>query len=288
VNAYAVSGYSTVAQLVEVRLRLDAVELDDPAALLVEGPDDKRLFLPFARHPALLVPCAGRTHVLEAMTEMTVADRKRVVALTDCDFEVTRGELKAGSGLIITEGTDVEADMITLGLLERIVQHLIPGELREPGDLVQVATETVARALKLATPLGRARMAAQPLGVPLEAEEFTFGKHQLSSGEPDVDKIIRTIFSRVKEVITLDEFRELYDATPDDPIICKGNDLLVASAFILRRHYRANNKVKSEMLDLMLRTGMADSTVFERWSVVKRIREWERVMGRRVLIGTAL
>lgn len=275
--------YSADAQLAEIRLRLDGVALPSPAALLVEGPDDKRLFLPFARHPGLVVPCVSRDRVLAVTDKMTASDRGRMLALIDCDFEVAMGNLQLQSGLVVTGGTDVEADMLLLGLLSRIVQHLIPGEINEPGELEQVAKGILEDASKLAIPVSRARMAAQPFGIALGIEVFPFAKHVLSSGDLDTQKVIRTIHSRLSGVIDLAGFTEKYESTPSDPRLCKGDDLLAAVAFILRKKYRASNKTNPEMLNLMLRSCMADPTVFEDWSVVQRIRVWEQRAGVTVL-----
>jgi Protein of unknown function (DUF4435) len=264
-------------------MRLDGLDIPEPAALLVEGSDDRRLFLPFARHPGLVVPCAGRTMVLAISEIMTNEDRNRMVALVDCDFEIALKNLTIKPGLIITYGTDVEADMLLLGLLERIVQHLIPASLAEPGELQGVAAEMLDRAIALAKPLGRARMAAQPLGVALEIDDFPFHRHMLASGEPDERKIIRTVHDRLTGEISLPEFEGLYIETPNEPLLCKGDDLLRAVAFIMRKKYRATNKVNSDMLNLMLRACMSTSEVFESWAVVQRIRAWQTLHSARVL-----
>jgi len=275
VNTDAPISYTGAAQLVEVRYRLDALDTATPAALLVEGADDKRLFLPFVRHPALVVPCSGRRGVLATRAVMTVDDQARIVSLIDCDYEVARRNFTPSPGVVITGGTDVEADMFLIGLLDRIVQNLIPREITEPNELAEIADDIRSSAISLSTPLGRARMAAQPLGIELDLGDFSFSKHTLRSGEPDISKMTRTVHGRLEEAIGLDDFRTCLAETPDDPRLCKGDDLLAAAAFIIRSRYRGSNKVNAELLDNLLRARMADATVFEAWLVVRRIRSWE-------------
>jgi hypothetical protein len=270
----------------EIRYRLDGLDISAPAALLVEGPDDKRLFLPFVRHPGLVVPCSGRRHVIAIRSAMTAADHERIISFIDCDYEVASGNFTPDSGVIMTGGTDVEADIFQIGLLDRIVQNLIPGDISKPGELGDIAEDIRSTATKLSTPLGRARMAAQPMGIELDFSNLSFARYTLPSGEPDVDKMITTIHSQLKKSapqLDLNSFRDSVTKTPDDPRLCKGKDLLASAAFVLRNRYRSSNRVNADLLDTLLRTLMADAAVFESWPVVRRIRAWEDVHGVRVL-----
>jgi hypothetical protein len=270
----------------EVRYRLDGLDIPAPAALLVEGPDDKRLFLPFVRHPGLVVPCSGRRHVIATHSAMAAADNERIISFIDCDYEVANKNFTPDAGVVITVGTDVEADIFKIGLLDRIVQNLIPGDIREPGELGDIADDIRSTATMLSTPLGRARMAAQPLGIELNIDNLSFARYILPSGEPDVDKMITTIHSQLKKSapkLDIDSFRDTFIKTPDDPRLCKGKDLLASAAFVLRSRYRSSNRVNADLLDTLLRTLMADAAVFETWPVIRRIRAWEDVRGVRVL-----
>jgi hypothetical protein len=214
---------------------------------------------------------------------MTAQDQRRIIALIDCDYEVALGSFRPSPGIVLTGGTDVEADMFGIGLLDRIMQNLIPREITRANELTDIADDVRSSAITLSTPMGRARMAAQPLGIELDLREFSFGRHTLASGEPDVDKMIRTVHGRVAEAIGLEDFKTRFAATPDDPRLCKGDDLLASAAFIIRNRYGGSNKVSSDLLDNLLRARMVDAFEFESWRVIGRIRNWEDQIGVTVL-----
>jgi hypothetical protein len=276
--------FSPSARLAEIRLRIEGVGIPNIAALLVEGRDDKRIFVPFAIHHSLIIVCDGRTRLLRIYGEMTESDHMSMLPVTDCDYEVALETLKGSPDIVITENADVEADLLRLGLLERVIHHLLPREVAGRGDVERTATDVLRRATDLSEPLGRARMAAQPLGYALALENFRFGRHRLNDGSPDVDKIVRTVHNQIRDAISLDDFRVRYRATPDEPFMCKGNDLMAACSYVLREDFRARISVDGEMLDLISRVGVSDTRVFEDWPVCKRIRRWEKRTGRNILI----
>lgn len=268
--------------LAEARLRLDALG-SGSGIIVVEGPDDKRLFYSRTVSPAQIMPTGGRTLLLAAFRAAKDADRERMIFVTDCDYAVRAGELSGGHGLVITAGTDVESDLLSLGLLSRIVTEIVPSAL-PTNQVDRIAAQALQLATTLALPLGRVRMAARPLGVDLELEELDFSKYWIRrAGQFDETKLLRVTGDKLraaghKNLDWIDRVR----STPSDSGMCHGKDLISAIRTVLIKDHGVDQKVSTDVLSVMLRLVVDDSR-FEEWPVVKRIRKWEAATGSSVL-----
>jgi hypothetical protein len=273
------------ALLADLRLRMDGSP-PNVGLLIVEGPDDKRIFIRHAHAPALIVPAGGRRTLLKAYESADEQDRAKLLFLTDCDYEVRRGSLRANGrqGLVITEKTDVESDLIDLGLLEPVVADIVAAALN-PARAEQIVDRCLGEATQFALPLGRARMAAQPLGVALHLGDINFSRHWDNKNQTvDVEKLMRTIYARLGEIgVSLDDWLKLVDETPDDLDMCHGKDLVRAFYWSLKQRHTLPADISPLAIQRLMRFSLWKRDL-ERWSVGRRIREWEEATGRRILL----
>ncbi|MGW7668206.1 hypothetical protein ACWGJX_13885 [Streptomyces sp. NPDC054775] len=250
--------------------------------LVVEGPDDKRLFARHVLDIAQVLPAGGRTLLLSAYEKASTAQRSKIIFVTDCDYEVRRGNLRGGLGLVITTLTDLESDLIGMGLLDSLVTEMVPRALDSEDGRRRVSEQLRRTAEDIALPLGRIRMAAQPLGVELNLDELRLHKFRNSrNGAVEVQKLIDSVHTKVAHLVSLREWRELVSATPDDRGMCHGKDLLRAVAVVIKDDLKAG-VVTAEQLARNLRLS-ADQGQLEKWDVVRRIKNWQQVNGRSIL-----
>src|SRR5262249_45079834 len=152
-----------------VRLRLDALG-DESAVLVVEGNDDKRLFFPHLSSTADIVPAGGKKLLRAALESIRATDQGRVLFFTDCDYDVTAGDLRGGPDVVITTSCDVESDLISLGILRRVAIEVVPQAMIARDSPSKIEADVREHAERIALPFGRIRMAAQPLGVDLQLD----------------------------------------------------------------------------------------------------------------------
>jgi hypothetical protein len=236
---------------------------------------------------AEVVVAGGKTLVRAGLASMLERDRGRILFLTDCDYDVRTGELQGGPDVVITERCDVEADLIKLGVLEKLAVELTPSAIETKGRASQIALDVREHAEQLSLELGRIRLAGQPLGVDLNLDKLDLSKYwDHTSDTVLTDKLIQTTWNRVKaNGITFTEWQSKIEATPSDNAMSNGKDLVRSSQLFFRRLYGMNNKVTYEIIAMMIRLALDDER-FENWSVVDRIRKWEVHNGRNLFTRT--
>jgi hypothetical protein len=218
---------------------------------------------------------------------MRAEDKGRILFLTDCDYDVAAGTLQGGPDVVITATCDVESDLIGLGILERLAIEVVPRRAIESKDgAARIGIDVRNHAERAALPLGRIRLAAQPLGVDLGLDDIDFSKYwdkqtDILLGEK-LDTVIWNLLSK-KANIDRSEWDERLLMISNDPKICHGKDLINAAQMFFRILYKMDNKVTSEMLAMMMRLTV-DQILLEKWLVVQRIRKWESRYGRSVLV----
>lgn len=281
---------SAEALLADVRLRLDALG-SKSAALVVEGHDDRRIFYHRVCVEAEIVPSGGKTLLRSALQALLPADKGRILFLTDCDYDVLNGSLHGGPDVVITEGCDVEADLVSLNLLEKVVVEYVPRVVHTKGAASKVATEVRCDAEAMARALGRVRVAAQPLGVDLNFEDFNHVKYwDESCKQPMFEKIQQEFLNRLNRGgvhLSREDWLTRIEATPDGFFICNGKDLISAARMILCLRHKMDHKVTNDILTRAMRMSIEESHL-EAWTVVQRIRKWENRHSRLLLKAIAL
>lgn len=269
--------------LADIRLRLEGLGAAS-SALVVEGPDDKRLFYRRIASTAEVVVAGGKRLVRSGLASMLERDHGRILFLTDCDYDVRTGELRGGSDVIITRGCDVEADLISLGILESLAVELAPQAVEAKGGASRVGLDVREHAEQMSLALGRIRMAGQPLGIDLNLDKLDLSKYwDKESNRVQTAKLTQTTWERIKETgITRTEWQNKIDEMPTGGLMCNGKDLVRSSQLFFRILYGMNSKITAEIMAMMFRLTLDDER-FESWTVVDRIRKREAQNGRKML-----
>ncbi|MBQ1017992.1 hypothetical protein KBX71_08950 [Micromonospora sp. D93] len=273
--------YSAAALLSDAHLRLDGLG-QEYGILVVEGPDDKRLFYGRVRDPRQIVIASGRTLLLAAYSQAASIDRRRIIFFTDCDYEVRQGNLRGGEGLVITAGTNVESDLLELNALALIITEIAPSAIADE-QVQRIADKVLEKAKSVSLPIGRMRMAAQPLGVDLSFDDLELSKYWDKRGHSFKEaKLLDVLEVKIKQAGHGVDWKGLVEATPTDEGMCNGKDTLRAARFLLHHYYKVPNHITDNLVQMMVRMSLDDSA-FRQWSVVKRIQAWEGRTGRLVL-----
>lgn len=274
------------AFLSDARLRLDALGVES-TVLIVEGNDDKRLFYPRISVNSDILPAGGKRLLRAALESIRDVDKGHMIFFTDCDYDVPAGVLHGGPDIVITTSCDVESDLINLGILDRVAVEVVPQAIASKESAANVGASVRTHAELLALPMGRIRMAAQPLGLDLAFDEVDFSKYWDNKTKSAlVDKLYSITWEHIskKSDITYDEWSTRLEECPNSPIVCNGKDLAKGAQLFFRYMYKMDNKITTEMLLMMIRLAV-DGGIFESWSVVRRIRSWEAVYGRVLLLA---
>lgn len=275
------------AFLSDARLRLEALG-PESTLLVVEGNDDKRLFYSRISTSSDILPAGGKRLLRAALESIRDADKGHIVFFTDCDYDVPAGILHGGPDIVITTSCDVESDLISLGILDRVAVEVVPQAIASKESAANIGVDVRAHAEMLALPMGRIRMAAQPLGLELELDEVDFSKYWDKKAKAAlVDKLYSVTWEHISKLsdVTYDEWSARLDECPNNSMVCNGKDLAKGAQLVFRYMYKMDNKVTTEMLLMMIRLAVDDG-IFESWPVVKRIRSWEGAHGR-VLFSSA-
>ncbi|MEV7739754.1 hypothetical protein AB0O75_48375 [Streptomyces sp. NPDC088921] len=271
---------SASALLMDAEMRADGLG-SSAGIIVVEGPDDKRIFVRHVHDSAQILPAGGRTLLLSAYEKATDEQRQKVLFVTDCDYEVRRGNLRGAPDLIITTLTDMESDLLALGVMQSLVLELIPRALDSNDACKRITARLRNEAEEIALPLGRLRMAAQPLGIPLKLEELKISRYWDSSTQTfDFTKLVRAMHTKVSSIVDLGEWSKLAEASPSDRAMCHGKDLLRALSFLLKDNYGVD--VSPDVLAKMMRSSLTGDDL-ENWDVIRRIRVWQNINRRNVL-----
>lgn len=267
--------------LMDAELRADGLGASR-GILVVEGPDDKRVFARHVYDPAQILPAGGRTLLISAHQKASEEQRAKIVFVTDCDYEVRRGALRGAPDLIITTLTDMESDLLALGLIEPLVMELVPRALESREACGRVVARLREDVEKIALPLGRLRMAAQPLGIPLHLEDLKISRYWDANAQVmDFAKLVRAMHSKVSGVIGLADWCKLTEGTPVDAGMCHGKDQVRALSFLLKSHYRVD--VAPDLLVKIIRSSLT-ADYLESWDVIRRIKAWQ-ISTQRCVLG---
>lgn len=269
---------SAGALLADARLRLDASP--KLACLIVEGPDDKRLFGRRASDRRLILAGGGRGCVLAAHRLAGDEGEQRVAFVTDCDYEVVLGRIKPETQLFITAGTTIENDLIAAGALLDAITELVPraSESDEAGK--QIYDDVLSKAAALAEPQGRLRLLGQREGVPIDTKIRNSARLRTPDGGVDVQRLVHTVVQNSPDcpytaAECVDKMGE-----PQGLSVCNGKDLIQAAAAVLHEDYSVPSE-NARALDRLVRHGLTEAQ-FDSLAVVRRLRKWSEERGLRL------
>lgn len=270
------------ALLSDARLRVAGLH-EGLGVLLVEGPDDQRIFAKRCAASTRQICVAGSKGILlDAYHSRSPEDEDRLIFFADCDYDVPTGNLRGGeAGLILTQNADADADLASLpGVIADIVTQLVPSALHTGPS--GIAADVMAKAVALAGAVGRVRKAARLLGIPAKFDTLSLCKFR------DAKQVEDIALARVCEVVRqrsglhANDRERLYDMAQHKSVsirLCNGHDLIGAIRCVLRQDYGVKNS-RLETLPEMIRLAAGEN--FEQWPVTDRMRQWEAKTGARL------
>ncbi len=273
---------SAEALLADAGLRLDRLG-SGIGVLVVEGPDDKRLFGPRCLHSQQVIASGGKPLLLAAHAAARAQGLEGVVFVTDCDHDVLLDRLRPHPTLIVTEYADVEADLAQLDGLRQLVNEFVPAALNSDDDLHRLTAELFTRSVAFAEPLGQLRLLANREGFKINTSAIRHRKYRpRRSNDVDVGAMARVVIQNSDECsISFEECWDRVNTGPKGYALCNGHDLLSAAAYVLHEDFGMETR-SGQDLAVILRSGLQPSSA-ERWSVVRRLRRWEQTTQRRLL-----
>jgi hypothetical protein len=271
--------------LADARMRLSGLP-HDQGVLILEGGDDVRLFLDRAVGLESLIASGCKRKLLEAHALLQAGEHLQMVFLTDCDYDVPTGRLTPSRNLIVTKFTDIEADLLALGVLERIVLELVPQAVASDQQRETITTAVMRRASALAGGVGRFRLLSAQQRLCLVFTGLKLSRHRTQGAESvDIERLARTLAARSGSCrLNAAELAAAVAEIESDAKLCHGKDLLYAIVTVLHQDYGVPRARLTEVQS-MLRLALTPEA-FERWEVVRRIEAWERRASRRVLASS--
>lgn len=270
---------SAEALISDADLRLDRFG-KSVAVLVVEGPDDKRLFSLHTVHRQQVIGAGGRRLLLSALALADRNGRDDILFVADCDYEVAFGRLRPTPNLVITEQADVEGDLVALGGVNRLVAELVPMALESDEHLVRIVDAVLVRSVAIAENLGILRKIAVEHGFELDTD-VRFGKfRERDSANINDAKLVRSVLQGTECPVEYDACLDRVRRERRGLAVCNGHDLVSAICHVLRVDFGVRNQTP-ETLQALLRHGLQRETFLE-WSVVARIQRWQRRAGRRL------
>jgi hypothetical protein len=265
---------SAESLIADAELRLDRFGKDH-GVLIVEGPDDKRLFAPLVRNRQQVVAAGGKGLLLAAQSLALEQENDRVLFLADCDYDVALENLAPANNLIITTYADVEADLLDLGAVRHLVEDLVPATLDSDEYLEEVVDAVFTRSVALSDVLGRARRVARAEGFQVETKSVRHHKYRRRySDEVDEPKLIRTLYQSSPDCpLPYDELESLVGKISRGYANCNGHDLIAAIGHVLRDDFGVRNQT-AESLEKLVRYQVPPNMIAS-WKVIQRIRRWE-------------
>jgi hypothetical protein len=270
--------------LADARLRFAAIP-SNQGILMVEGRNDVRVFIRHVISATTLIPCGNKRKLLEAHALLRPGEDQHVVFVVDCDYDVPAGRLRPGGNLIVTEHVDVEADLIRLGLVERLVTELVPSALESEARKVAVTHAVVERSSALAEAIGKFRLLTASEDIRIRFHGLRYRRYRTQSAiSADMEKLGATLHNSAENcTMTPIELVAAAEALPGGPKICHGKDMIGSVAAVLHDDFGVDMREVAGIPG-MLRLAITDEA-FARWGVSRRLAQWQRATGRYVLSG---
>lgn len=261
------------------RYRLD----EHLGVAFIEGEDDRRCLAGrFIPHEQLVVT-DGKPMLLDAYRAYERTQGVRYVFVTDCDYDVHAGELKAQPALIVTRNPSLETDLVDIGLLAQIVEEFIPRGKWHKGSTVATVRYVTEQSVALTEGLGRLRCVAREEKLRLRVSTLRERLRKYRrDGQADIDKMVEVLGQQTRSgspsALQIKDAAEQLDGGLG---VCDGHDLLTAVGVILHDDFGVETKATAG-IPSVLRTAV-DKQAFEKTEVGRRLRKWQRLTGLQVL-----
>jgi hypothetical protein len=252
--------------------------------LVVEGATDRALFTPHTQIPDAAIFAAGTRQLVEQLLrhlQKRPISGCRCAFLVDCDGRGKTSDLSNESSLLVTQACDVEADLVHLGVAERVVRRFTSSDHQ--------AGEFVDRASTLAMPVSVVRRAAHSASISMKKRGKQLrlrdlGSEALDAMERDEQSPADALGLVAHELEWGDEDKEVVAArltqiTGAFDQVCLGKDALDALHWLLGKE--GSGEVRGWTCDhfhQVVREGLRLSD-FADWEVGRRLYAWQHETG---------
>jgi hypothetical protein len=260
--------------------------------LVVEGPADEAVFGGVCCHGERQIFPAGNRDLVEQLLRHLKREPVKgceCVFLIDCDGKGKTLNLARVGDLVVTETCDMEADLVRLGIAERVARRYL--------DSDEHAREVLTRSCSLAMSVSVIRRAAEVAGISMKKKNRQMRLSDLPEDLLDAWERQRPSDHAVVEAVghrlgwapaqgesvkqALGGIRRDFDRT------CLGKDALDALFRLLQREGRGDVRGWSrEYFHKAVRDAILVGDI-ERWEVGRRIQDWEHRTGHSLLAPTA-
>jgi hypothetical protein len=275
---------SGAAIIADARLRLDALP-PDQGILIVEGHDDVRVFAPHCIGGESVLPCGNKKKLLDAYARLRPGEEARLVFVADCDYDVPANRLTGQHNLILTERVDIEADLISLGLFRRVVHEIVPSASGSDVQCAAIATAVIGRAGALAEAIGKFRLVSTCDDLGLRFDGIVYRRYRAKGGSVvDFAKLGHALHKTSPNCgVTPDELIARAKSVAGDPKLRNGKDTIEIAKIVLHEDFGIK-KAEVANLAVLIRLALSgDTATMARWSVVRRLANWQTSVGRVVL-----
>lgn len=245
--------------------------------LVVEGPADESLLRTHCRHDPGQVFAAGTRGLVEGMLiyiGLHPVSHCECIYLTDCDGVGKAPSLRMDRTLLVTQGCDLEADLVMLGVVERTVGTFTSAPL---------ARSLVQQGVAISLPLSVIRRRAHTVGVSMRwngrrlrlCDLRPYGNGYWSSSPPSEDEVLREL----KSVLgwSNEVCERVGSAVLSRPVAFEnhgsGKDVLDAVWLLLRD--LGVTAESSNVFHDKVRRALSINDISE-WEVGRRILAWQR------------
>lgn len=249
--------------------------------VIVEGSQDSVIYRKVLEpDPARcrLIPAGGKDNALEAIEKLRQYCCPGVLAIVDADFWHLESMSAPGPDVLVTDKHDIETTMLSVGVLNRVLQAL--GSERELKRLDHSVEEML---LASGLPLGTARwVASSRLKIDLTFKGLDFDKFiNHDTLDLDIDSMTQEL-QRINpgkignRSIMVKVVRDWLRRKADPWNVCCGHDLTAILAIGLA-HIFGNRKGHNVNADAVF-DAMADafqSELFTRTELYRSVLEWE-------------
>jgi len=164
---------------------------------MLEGRDDLLVFSPRCVSLDSIIVCGNKPKLLEAYELTESSERDRIVFIADCDYDVPSGRLSPGEGLILTKHTDIETDLVELGIVRSIALRAVPSSRGSDDAVASTERHILEEAIKLAETPGQLRHLSAVRGLGLKVGGLQLRRYRdKASRSVSRDRIIEAVRQR--------------------------------------------------------------------------------------------
>ncbi|HNR68198.1 MAG TPA: DUF4435 domain-containing protein [bacterium] len=250
--------------------------------LIVEGPDDARMFKNFVIEENCKIEIAfGKNNATEALKLLAATDFDQVLAIVDRDYDTVLGNLQQTEHLFLTDTHDLETLIVKSHAFNKLVaeymdeERLREFEKRRHKELRQILLDSayfigLVRCVSIKHRLNISFKDIE-LNRVLDRETLQIDKTAFLRQVVKNSNVVEVKFEDLQEKI-----EHLHQEKHDPWIIARGHDLVEVLHNALQLvGYRRSQRLSISMLESSLRLSYSFDA-FKQTVLYRNIKEWEK------------